>query len=61
MLKYIKTSFKELKTNVKWSSWSEAQRLMVVVVVFSILFSLATWGVDTIFSKLINLYFQFIN
>lgn len=61
MLTYIKESFEELKGNVKWPSWAEAQNLMVVVAVFSILLSLATWGVDTVFSRLISLYFQFIN
>jgi preprotein translocase subunit SecE len=61
MLTYIKESYKELTTNVKWLSWAEAQKLMVVVAVFSLLFSLATWGVDTAFSKLMQLYFQFIN
>ena len=61
MLTYIKESFEELKSNVKWPSWAEAQNLMVVVAVFSILFSLATWGVDTVFSRLISMYFKFIN
>lgn len=61
MLTYIKESYEELKGNVKWPSWGEAQSLMVMVAVFSILFSLATWGVDTVFSKLISLYFDFIN
>jgi preprotein translocase subunit SecE len=28
------------------------------VAVFSILFALATWGIDTVFSKLIKLYFD---
>lgn len=43
MVNYIKESFEELKTNVTWPTWAEGQRLMVVVAVFSILFSLAIW------------------
>ncbi|WP_111306700.1 preprotein translocase subunit SecE [Confluentibacter sediminis] len=58
---YIKESFGELKNNVTWPSWAEAQSLTVLVAVFSIIFSLAIWGVDTIFSKVIALYFQWIN
>ncbi len=58
---YIKESFGELKNNVTWPSWAEAQSLTVLVAVFSIIFSLAIWGVDTVFSKVIALYFQWIN
>jgi preprotein translocase subunit SecE len=31
---------------------------MVIVAVFSILFSLATWAVDSLFSEAIQLYFN---
>jgi preprotein translocase subunit SecE len=31
---------------------------MVVVAVFSILFALATWGVDSVFNEAIQLYFN---
>ena len=58
---YIKESFEELKNNVTWTPWPEAQRLTVLVAVFSIIFSLAIWGVDTVFSRAVKAYFQFIN
>jgi preprotein translocase subunit SecE len=61
MIKYIKESFEELKANVTWTSWAEGQNLMVVVAVFSIIFSLAIWGIDTVFSKAISYYFDLIN
>ncbi len=61
MVNYIKESFEELRTNVTWPSWAEGQNLMVVVAVFSILFALAIWGIDTAFSKAISLYFSLIN
>jgi preprotein translocase subunit SecE len=35
---YIKESFGELKNNVTWPSWAEAQSLTVLVAVFSIIF-----------------------
>ena len=57
---YIKESFEELKNNVTWTSWAEVQRLTVVVAVFSIIFSLAIWGVDTVFSKVIESYYSWI-
>ncbi|MEM9001598.1 MAG: preprotein translocase subunit SecE [Bacteroidota bacterium] len=58
MFTYIKESWEELKNNVTWLNGEQASNLMVVVAVFSILFALATWGVDTLFSKLIQLYFD---
>jgi len=61
ILNYIKESFGELKNNVTWPTWAEAQSLTVLVAVFSIIFSLAIWGVDTVFSKVIAAYFQWIN
>jgi len=60
-INYVKESFGELKNNVTWTPWAEAQSLTVLVAVFSIIFSLAIWGVDTIFSKVIAFYFQWIN
>jgi len=58
---YIKDSFDELKNNVTWTPIAEAQRLMVLVAVFSIVFALTIWGIDTVFSKAIKGYFDIIN
>lgn len=58
MLTYIKESIHELRNNVSLPSRAESSNLMVVVAVFSILFALATWGVDSVFSELIQLYFN---
>ncbi len=55
---YIKESFGELKNNVTWPTWQEAQSLTILVAVFSIIFSLAIWGVDTVFSRVIKAYFN---
>ena len=60
MVDYIKESYSELKNHVTWTSWEEAQRLTVIVAVFSIVLALAVWGVDSVFSKLISLYFEWI-
>jgi len=59
-ISYIKDSFEELKNNVSWTERYELQRLVVVVLVFSILFSLAIWGADTVLSRVIQFYFNLI-
>ncbi len=58
---YVKESFDELKNNVSWPTWAEAQSLTILVAVFSIIFSLAIWGVDTVFSRVIKAYFSWLN
>jgi len=58
MFTYVKESWEELKNNVTWLNREQASNYMVVVAVFSIIFALATWGVDSIFSELIQLYFD---
>mgnify|MGYP001557690388 CR=1 FL=1 len=58
MLTDIKESYDELRNHVTLPSRAESSNLMVIVAVFSILFALATWGVDSLFAKLIQLYFN---
>ena len=60
MFTYIKESVEELRNNVTLPSRAESSNLMVIVAVFSILFALATWGVDTVFSKVIKAYFNYV-
>ncbi|WP_047244705.1 preprotein translocase subunit SecE [Maribacter thermophilus] len=60
MLTYIKESVEELRNNITLPSRSESSNLMVIVAVFSILFALATWGVDTVFSNVIKVYFDYV-
>jgi len=61
IVNYIKESFDELKNNVSWPTWTEAQSLTILVAVFSIIFSLAIWGVDSVFSRVIKSFFSWIN
>ena len=60
MVQYVKESYEELTNHVTWPNISDAQKEMVVVVVFSILFSLVIWGMDSSFEYLIGKYFEFI-
>ena len=61
IINYIIDSFEELKNNVSWTPRAELQRLVVVVLVFSVIFSLAIWGADTVLSEVVGFYFQLIN
>ncbi|MEL0275830.1 MAG: preprotein translocase subunit SecE, partial [Flavobacteriaceae bacterium] len=47
--------------NVTWTPRAELQQSAVVVLVFSILFSLAIWGADTVLSGVVQAYFNLIN
>ena len=60
VITYVKESFDELKNHVSWTPWAEAQSLTVLVAIFSIIFSLAIWGVDSVFGKVIKLYFDWV-
>jgi preprotein translocase subunit SecE len=54
---YISEAFTELKTNVTWPEWAEIQRLTIIVAVFSVIFALATFGIDQGFEVLVaNIY-----
>lgn len=59
-VEYVSNSYSELKHHVTWTPWPEAQRLTIIVIVFSVLFSLAIWGVDTVFSNVIEQYFNWV-
>lgn len=60
IINYFNESYYELKNHVSWPSYADAQRLMVIVAVFSILLSLAVYGVDQFFSGLIESYFNWV-
>ena len=61
ILKYFKESFEELKNDVSWPSFNEGLELTVLVAVFSVIFSLVIWALDSVFSKIIKEYFNLIN
>ena len=60
IVNYISDAFEELKSNVTWPEWAEVQKLTITVAVFSILFALATWGVDELFAKSIAGFFNWL-
>jgi preprotein translocase subunit SecE len=60
VVNYISEAFEELKSNVTWPAWAEVQRLTIVVAVFSVVFALATWGVDQTFAKVLEGFFNWL-
>jgi preprotein translocase subunit SecE len=60
VINYISEAFEELKSNVTWPAWEETQKLAIIIAIFSVVFSLATWGIDEIFSKSISGFFNWI-
>jgi len=57
---YISEAFHELKSNVTWPEWSEVQRLTIIVAVFSVIFALLTYGVDQLFVKALEGFFNIL-
>ena len=61
ILKYFRESFEELKNHVSWPSFNEGLELTVLVAVFSVIFSLVIWALDSVFSRIIKEYFNLLN
>ncbi|CAM4409905.1 preprotein translocase subunit SecE [Flavobacterium terrigena] len=60
MLKYFSEAFEELKSNVTWPAWAEVQKYTIIVALFSVIFALATWGVDLTFTKVLTGFFNLL-
>ena len=60
LVNYIRDSFEELRDHVKWTTLQELQKMTLVVVVFSVIFSLIIWLADTILSEVFKIYFDFL-
>ncbi|MCC7521393.1 MAG: preprotein translocase subunit SecE [Flavobacteriaceae bacterium] len=55
---YVKESFTELKENVTWISWEEAQKSTAVVAVFTVIFALLVFAADKSFQNILKFIFQ---
>ena len=60
IINYINESYFELKNHVTWPTYADAQRLMLIVAVFSVLLALAVYGIDQLFSGVIETYFNWV-
>ncbi len=60
IIEYVKGAYDELIHHVVWPSWKEAQKLTVVVAVFSLVFALLLFAVDYIFRQILGLYYKMV-
>ncbi|MCF6350726.1 MAG: preprotein translocase subunit SecE [Flavobacteriaceae bacterium] len=60
IVNYIKESFKELNNEVTWISLNEAQKSTILVVVFTIVFSLAVFVTDKFFQTILDAFLSYI-
>tara|TARA_B000000532_G_scaffold243029_1_gene238254 strand:+ start:792 stop:1031 length:240 start_codon:yes stop_codon:yes gene_type:complete len=56
---YIKDSFEELLHKVSWPTWEELQNSAVVVAVASLIIALIIFLMDSVFSRLMELFYDF--
>lgn len=61
VVNYIKESFEELNTNMTWLPKAEAQKSTVVVAIFTVLFALAVFAVDSVFQTGLDTFFNMFN
>jgi preprotein translocase subunit SecE len=61
IVSYVKESLSELKEHVSWTPLPELSNLTVIVLLFSIIFSLIIWFADSILSRVFKFYFELIN
>jgi preprotein translocase subunit SecE len=60
IIKYISESFDELKHHVTWTNWEELQKYTIIVALFTVIFSLLIWAIDSVFVKAISGFFNII-
>ena len=58
---YIKSSYDELVNKVSWPSWSELQSSTIVVAIASIIIALIIYVMDSVFSKVLNVFYSFFS
>lgn len=56
---YTKDSFDELLHKVSWPTWEELQNSAVVVAVASLVIALIIFLMDSVFSRLMELFYDF--
>ena len=61
IVNYIKESYKELKHEVTWISFEEAQKSTVVVAIFTVLFALAVFATDKSFQNILDKFYTLFN
>ncbi len=60
IVNYVRESFKELNNEVTWITINEAQKSTVLVVIFTIIFSLAVFVTDKFFQAILDAFLNYI-
>ena len=55
---YIKESYDELINKVSWPTWSDLQSSSIVVAVATAIIALIIYGMDSVFSNLMRLFYD---
>jgi len=55
---YVKESYLELKENVTWITWEEAQKSTAVVALFTVIFAILIFLADKSFQLILKNLFQ---
>ena len=55
---YIKSSYDELLKKVSWPTWQDLQNSTIVVAVASAIIALSIYSMDSVFSNLLDVYYQ---
>jgi preprotein translocase subunit SecE len=58
---YIKESYDELMNKVSWPTWSDLQSSSIVVAIATIIIALIIYGMDSVFSNLMKLFYSFFS
>ena len=54
LINFIKDSYSEFRYKVEWPKWADLQSYTIVVAIGTVLLSLFTFGVDSLFSTAIK-------
>ena len=54
LVEFLKGSYNEFRYKVEWPKWADLQSSTIVVTIGTVILSLFTFGVDSLFSKAIS-------
>ncbi len=58
---YIKSSYNELINKVSWPTWKELQSSSIVVAIASIIIALIIYLMDSVFSNVLDVFYNFFS
>ena len=58
---YIKSSYNELINKVSWPTWKELQSSSIVVAIASMIIALIIYLMDSVFSNVLDVFYNFFS